>query len=134
MNNLPHYWFLMKHDFSLSQAAQFDTSSNLFCFAFTSHPIRLFRNKLFIEKNFSWVLYKPIKALEIKFLLITQSYPISFFFWWLNYTYLIPSVNAQILYPAKKLSIPIGTPTTEAKTKIEAHAVTAETKTRKYLK
>ena len=52
-------------------------------------------------------------------------------FLFLNY-FLIGAVIAQIFNPTEELITPIGLPTKEAKTEMEAHQVILEPKIRKY--
>ena len=46
----------------------------------------------------------------------------------INLYFLIPAVNAKIFYPTSGLALPTGTPSNEAKAKIETKPLRAETK------
>ena len=54
-----------------------------------------------------------------------------FFFLIIDLHFLIPAGITQIFNPIAELVIPIGKPSKEAKTEIETHPVTVETKIRK---
>ena len=94
---------------------------------------------MFIKTNSSWLIFESIKALGIKNSMLfdlgfaKNTILSSFFFFFLIFDlyFLIPAVITQIFDLISEIVIPIGIPTKEGKTEMEAHPVTAEIKTSK---
>ena len=93
---------------------------------------------LYINSNSSWLIFKSIKALEIKTCMLFNldfanniiSFCFSFSFLIIHLYFLIPAVIAQIFNLIAELVIPMRISSKEAKTEIEIHSVIAEAKIR----
>ena len=87
---------------------------------------------LFIKANWSWLIFKSIKTLEIKsfelFILDLANDNISswffFFFLVIDLYSLISTIITQIFYYIRELVMPIGISTKVAEVEIEAYSVT----------
>ena len=88
-----------------------------------------------------WLIFEPIKALEIKTsilfnLNLAENIILSrffFFFWIIDQYFLIPTAIAQVFSPIAELIVLIVMPIKEAKAKLEIYPVVVEAKIRKCL-
>ena len=90
-------------------------------------------NTLFTETNSSRLIYKSIKALEIK-TSIVFNLGFSKYYFITSFRFLIPAVITPIFNPTAELTISTGRPINEANSGIEIQPQTAEKKNKKMLK
>ena len=87
-------------------------------------------NRLFTERNSSWLIYESIKALNLRTLIVINLSILSntilscfFFFFITDLYFLNPAVIAQIFIPTAELILPTRAQTNEANAEIETQSV-----------
>ena len=96
-----------------------------------SYFVALYYNKLFAERNSSWLIYESIYEFEIRTSIVFNWYfpnntivSCSFLvFYIIDLYFLIPAVIAQIFIPTAELIIPTGIAIDEANAKIQLQPV-----------